>query len=196
MEAVRQAAPLLSPVLPTHTDLFEFVSWYNKNAWDDAKKRNICPNEIRIAQHLVRGNKKVVPLWLHHGAPEHKWVSDPGTLGSFLERKRQHRKREPIPAALRNAVWNVSMGGPHVGSGPCFVCSKVINQQDFECGHIVSQFRGGKNILDNLRPICRTCNRSMGTLCLKDFKEIYFDNDINMDDRDDRPSHMTSLIEM
>ena len=30
-----------------------------------------------------------------------------------------------------------------------------------------------KNTLDNLRPICKTCNRSMGTMNLEEFKKEF-----------------------
>jgi len=80
--------------------------------------------------------------------------------------------RRPLSLAARMAVWNTwQVGGAEAGSGPCHVCSRAILQQDFECGHVVSVARGGSNSIDNLRPLCRTCNRSMGTMCLDEFKE-------------------------
>ena len=44
-------------------------------------------------------------------------------------------------------------------------CENKINcgKNGFHCGHIVSEFNGGKTILDNLRPICFNCNSKMST---------------------------------
>jgi len=79
--------------------------------------------------------------------------------------------RRPLSLAARMTVWNTwQAGGAEAGSGPCHVCGRAILQQDFECGHVVSVAHGGTNSIDNLRPLCRTCNRSMGTMCLDDFK--------------------------
>ena len=34
--------------------------------------------------------------------------------------------------------------------------------KNWECGHIISEFHGGTTEPDNLRPICKNCNSSMG----------------------------------
>jgi hypothetical protein len=83
------------------------------------------------------------------------------------------RTRRSLPAAVRAAVWN-TWNGRDAGTGPCQVCGFDISHQDFECGHVVAQSRGGRDTVDNLRPICRTCNRSMGADNLDDFKREYF----------------------
>lgn len=41
---------------------------------------------------------------------------------------------------------------------------------DWEAGHIMSVKEGGTDTLDNLRPICKSCNRSMGTENMDAFK--------------------------
>jgi 5-methylcytosine-specific restriction endonuclease McrA len=83
------------------------------------------------------------------------------------------RTRRSLPAAVRAAVWN-TWNGRDAGTGPCQVCGFDISHQDFECGHVVAQSRGGRDTVDNLRPICRTCNRSMGADNLDDFKRQFF----------------------
>ena len=40
---------------------------------------------------------------------------------------------------------------------------------DFECGHVKAKTNGGKNSVENLRPICGICNKSMGTNHMYDF---------------------------
>ena len=41
-------------------------------------------------------------------------------------------------------------------------CSNKIHKSKFEAGHIIAESKGGETILDNLRPICKSCNSSMG----------------------------------
>ena len=49
-----------------------------------------------------------------------------------------------------------------------------ISQMNFICGHVVSEFNGGKITIENLRPICVSCNLSMGTMDMNKFKMNYF----------------------
>lgn len=45
---------------------------------------------------------------------------------------------------------------------PCCDINKI-QIDEFDCGHIISWKNGGETKLDNLRPICRSCNQSMGS---------------------------------
>ena len=74
----------------------------------------------------------------------------------------------PIPKATRTAVWN-RFFGVRTGVGTCQCCRREITQQDFECGHVIAASNGGAAVLGNLRPVCRTCNRSMGATNMDDF---------------------------
>lgn len=82
--------------------------------------------------------------------------------------------REPIGQPLRRAVWRKRNKG--FIDGNCFCCSRRIYIQDFDCGHITSVFYGGTTDVNNLEPICRMCNRDMGTNHLVTFKNIYYGN--------------------
>lgn len=78
-------------------------------------------------------------------------------------------KKKIIPRAIRNLVWNNYIGEKK-GVGVCKCCKKKsITQMDFECGHIVSEYNGGKTIVKNLIPICKLCNLSMGRTNMNDF---------------------------
>jgi 5-methylcytosine-specific restriction endonuclease McrA len=81
-------------------------------------------------------------------------------------------KRIAIPKTLRAGVWNKYMSDKV--NGKCYVCSKIINAFDFEVGHVVSVSNGGKNNIENLRPICSLCNKSIGTKNLEDFKCSFY----------------------
>jgi len=40
---------------------------------------------------------------------------------------------------------------------------------NFACGHIISEYEGGSLDVNNLRPVCTTCNSSMGIRNMRDF---------------------------
>jgi len=66
-----------------------------------------------------------------------------------------------IPSALRHKVWTTYASEIY---RKCFCCrSNEIEESNFECGHIISRHNGGPITLENLRPICSQCNRSMST---------------------------------
>ncbi len=79
--------------------------------------------------------------------------------------------RKSIPQSVRKELWRNFFGEQREGS--CFVCKDTIEDNNFEAGHVVAHAEGGADTVDNLRPICRTCNRSMGTQNLLEFKEEY-----------------------
>ena len=67
-----------------------------------------------------------------------------------------------IPSALREQVWLLYCGD-RLFKHKCFVswCENVITPFKFEVGHNVPESKGGATQIDNLRPICSNCNRSM-----------------------------------
>jgi len=81
--------------------------------------------------------------------------------------------RKSIPKSLKNKVWDHYIG-PEKGVGNCYCCNNKIDSKNFECGHVTAVKNGGINSLQNLRPICSCCNKSMGTENLEKFKNNYF----------------------
>lgn len=81
-------------------------------------------------------------------------------------------KKEIIPATVRNSIWVKYIG---TDTQPlCFCCGyESISKGNFECGHITSKKNGGKIHLDNLRPICSLCNKSMGSQNMEVFMKKY-----------------------
>lgn len=75
--------------------------------------------------------------------------------------------RERISKPLRKRVWEKRNG--KTLEGQCYCCRKEIDYDSFECGHIQAVFYGGATTLDNLEPICKVCNRDMGTENLEVF---------------------------
>ena len=67
-----------------------------------------------------------------------------------------------IPGALREQVWRTWIGRKF--EHKCLVtwCENIITVFNFETGHNIPESKGGSLNIDNLRPICAKCNRSMG----------------------------------
>lgn len=81
----------------------------------------------------------------------------------------QSRKR--IPAAIREQVWKKHNKNT-CDEGECFVCSDPLRFAHMECGHIVAHALGGSTSVDNMMPICKTCNRDMGIMNLMHYKSL------------------------
>lgn len=80
-------------------------------------------------------------------------------------------RKKAISAALRRKVWDTH-GGEGLRTIPCAAnCGKDIDITAFECGHVVAESKGGATSVENLKPICGGCNKSMGTQNLDEFAE-------------------------
>jgi hypothetical protein len=88
-----------------------------------------------------------------------------------MENKAKKSRKETIPKALKDAVWNIWIGET-IGKTKCMCCElKEITQNSFDCGHVDAEANGGKLSPMNLRPVCSVCNKSMGTENMGVFKE-------------------------
>jgi len=102
--------------------------------------------------------------------------------------------KEKIPQAVRSKVWTTYIN-ENDANGECYVgCGTKIRLDKFECGHVLSEFNQGKATIENLRPICTACNRSIGSRNMKQFvKEHGFNSklltEITDEDTIKRKSH-------
>ena len=76
--------------------------------------------------------------------------------------KRNTKRKDKIPVALREAVWVHRQGRSFEGKCLTIWCPNIITVFDFQCGHDVPESKGGPTILENLYPLCSRCNLSMG----------------------------------
>ena len=81
-------------------------------------------------------------------------------------------RKQHIPKKLKNMIWDKYIG-KEKGVGLCYCCNEEIDSKNFEAGHIIPETKGGPTNIDNLRPICSCCNKSMGTQNMDEFKEKY-----------------------
>lgn len=83
-------------------------------------------------------------------------------------------ERKKIPKSRQYEVWRKRNGTNMEGC--CFVCNESLNFSDMECGHIIPNVYNGSTELDNLEPICKTCNRDMGIMNLNEYKTLLHNN--------------------
>lgn len=75
---------------------------------------------------------------------------------------KQNRKTQ-ILQAVRFEVWKTRFGND-MTPRKCQCCNlNEISITNFDCGHIISVKNGGLIHLDNLIPLCGSCNRSIGS---------------------------------
>ena len=65
-------------------------------------------------------------------------------------------------------------GNGNVIEGKCYVCIGAISYDTFESGHVKAASTGGETTLQNLEPICKTCNNDMGIEDLEQFKKVWY----------------------
>lgn len=70
--------------------------------------------------------------------------------------------RTSIPKAIRENTWIRYNGRKFECKCHVLWCQNVITPFNFEVGHNIPVSRGGATNIDNLRPICSGCNKSMG----------------------------------
>jgi hypothetical protein len=91
-----------------------------------------------------------------------------------IDKKNDKKIKKKIPAIIRRMVWDRYIG-EDIGKSVCYSCKKMeISQMNFVCGHVISEYDGGRTTVDNLRPICQICNLSMGTMNMDKFIDNYF----------------------
>jgi 5-methylcytosine-specific restriction endonuclease McrA len=70
-------------------------------------------------------------------------------------------KRKAIPKALREEVWRRYIGTNYETKCTIGWCTNKITPFDYEVGHNIPHSKGGSSTIENLRPICSRCNKSM-----------------------------------
>lgn len=88
---------------------------------------------------------------------------------NLINKTKAKTRKKTIPVALKRKVWDYWVG-EHIGKTKCPCCKLTdITQLNFSCGHIVAESNGGSLFVTNLRPICTSCNSSMGTKNMNEF---------------------------
>ena len=88
------------------------------------------------------------------------------------DHKKFKKMKDPISPTLRIRVWDHWYGKED--TGPCPICNTLIKigKNGFHCGHKISEANGGETKIDNLRPICASCNLKMGSTNWADYEKL------------------------
>lgn len=135
----------LSYICPQCRKSFKHVSGFYKH-------RKTCsqPSELETLKREVEELKKQP-----QSAPPGKDAVD--------------KRKTKISATLKRLVWSNAFG-EEVGRALCTCCKLThITQLSFVAGHVIAEARGGETTVHNLRPICTSCNSSMGTRDMDEF---------------------------
>jgi 5-methylcytosine-specific restriction endonuclease McrA len=131
------------------------------------EKVNQCNNEL---EEMSIQNKKSKLEINQVKELDIKKVFEPEVNNNVV--KKEKKTKEKIPASVKNTLWSINFDNSIQGNCQCCK-TEVISKNNFDCGHIISEKNGGKVHLDNLKPICRSCNSSMGTTNMNDFMTKY-----------------------
>jgi len=87
------------------------------------------------------------------------------------------RRKKKIPHKLKKDSWYKYIG-EDILKRNCIVCNiNELRNDNFEAGHIISEYNGGVISIDNIIPICSQCNKSMSSRNVDDYiKEFYPNN--------------------
>jgi len=147
----------------------------------DANKHKTMDHHIVKQYKCTKCDKhyeKYKKCWEHskicQGKKENIIVEQIETPVEITEKpKKEKPKKKIIPLALKRNVWNKYIG-EEIGKTLCLCCKLTdITQMNFSCGHVISENNGGEINLNNLKPICVSCNSSMGTKNMDEFIQIY-----------------------
>jgi len=78
------------------------------------------------------------------------------------------KTRPVIDLNLKFAVWNKRNKNKQMPC--CYCCEEFLIFSNMECGHVIPHCKGGTIELNNLEPICRSCNRKMGVMNLEHYR--------------------------
>lgn len=132
--------------------------------------KKLCEEIVNIRlefqQEILKLKQQISQM---SGTTVQKVVEDRTTIDSNKKKKKQK-----IPQPLRVLCWNTYVN-ENIGKTKCLCCGITdITPFNFNCGHVIAESKGGKTVIENLRPICSGCNNSMGSENLEDFKKRFF----------------------
>jgi len=85
------------------------------------------------------------------------------------EEKIKNQKKKNIQKKNKTNIWNTYIDA-NIPRHKCLCCKKsIILNTEFHVGHVISEFHGGTLEINNLRPICASCNYSMGTMNMVEY---------------------------
>lgn len=157
------------------------------------KETSKIQNQIDITQKLTEQKLKefncneLMKTLKQHGIPRYIKMKKSELIKKITELSNKHNlpkikkeipkkinsKEKRVPKKLKIEIWNKFIGKKH-GIGSCYVCNDEIDSKHFEAGHIKARAKGGETTIENLRPVCEPCNKSIGSMNMDDYKDKYY----------------------
>lgn len=131
------------------------------------KNKNIKNKNIKNKKTIDETKEKTIDETKKKINKSEELIND--SEDKSIKKIKEKNKKKSIPLTLKRNVWNKHIG-ESIGKSLCLCCKLTeITQLNFSCGHIISEFNGGELKLNNLKPICSSCNSSMGSKNMNDF---------------------------
>lgn len=92
-------------------------------------------------------------------------------FGSEINLSCEPNTKVPIPYTVREQVWKKCNQNTS-DLGICFTCCNDLYFRDMQCGHVKAHALGGDTTIENLMPVCKSCNNDMGVMNLFEYKEM------------------------
>lgn len=150
----------------------EKMSHWNIEQFDKIRRLKDTSNMIEKCKSFCSNNGVFLGMYPHIDQDYgYEWAADIIKENTGIQPKKtiNQNKKKTIPAKLKQDVWNKFIG-VEKGIGNCKCCKKQIDKASgWHAGHIKSEANGGEILVDNLRPICGSCNSSMGIKNMRDF---------------------------
>ena len=131
-------------------------------------RESVIEEKIHISKTI---SKPVKPVKVKEVKPVKIKPVKPIKIKPVKQVKIKEVKQKYIPKTIRYAVWNHYIGEKIAETKCPIACGRNITWQSFECGHIIARSKGGTIEVNNLVPICSTCNRGMGNKNLNESKK-------------------------
>jgi len=133
-----------------------------KEKVDRLEKKNEILSENNTSLELKTMSLKLENLSLEMKNKElETWKSE--IMIEVNKSIKKKKETKVIAHILRTQVWENYIG-IKIGALKCPYCiTNEISQLNFECGHVIAREKDGSTDIENIRPICNKCNKSLGT---------------------------------
>lgn len=107
----------------------------------------------------------------------------------------KQRMRVWIDESIKLQKWGID-NYVNGHTGKCFCCHKTINDTNHEAGHIIPRAHHGTDELDNMRIICKECNRGKGGMFeINAYEFMYINNKPGISTvKFEDPNHIIGLL--
>lgn len=125
---------------------------------------------MNIKDHAMSGKNEPIREYIMTELPVDSRPSCSKSARKPRKSKSRPSHRKTLPPQLKQAIWEKYIG-PTI-HGYCFVCERaeISFGTNVEYGHVLAVANGGNDSVENLRPVCSSCNKSMGTRNMMEYK--------------------------